>query len=131
MSSNHGIILMEPSRILYVGEGEVLFLSQNHHYKIQMVLGNKTNNFAELLVLKILLCFVLENNCKNIHIFRDSMIVINWVNEIQMSRITNLGWIFEEVYKLMENFDTITCRYVYREKNSEPNKLSYEGLRME
>ena len=31
----------------------------------------------------------------------------------------------------MEKFDTITCHHVYRERNSDANKLSKEGLRME
>ena len=59
------------------------------------------------------------------------MVVINWMNKIQNWKITNLGPIFEEVCKLMEKFETITCRHVYREIYSKEDKVSKEGLRME
>ena len=93
-----------------------------------MGLGKGTNNFAELLALKLLLRFALEKNSRNIHIFGDSMVVINWVNKIQRCRIKNLNPFFEEVCKLMGNFDTITCPLVYMEINSEADKFSKEGL---
>ena len=96
-----------------------------------MGLGRGTNNFAELFALKLLLCISLEKNCRNIHIFWDSMVVINWVNKIQKCININISPLFEEVGILMANFDSITCRHVYGEKNSEADSLSKKGLTVE
>ena len=59
------------------GGGATLFLTQNHHFKIQMGLGEGTNNYVELLGLKLLLCFALAKGYKCLQIFGDSLIVIN------------------------------------------------------
>ena len=96
-----------------------------------MVLGKGANNFVELLALKLLLCFGLEKNCTKLQIFGVSMVVINWVNRIQNFRTITLSPIFEEVCRLMANFDTIICRHVYMERNSEADKLSKKGVLME
>ena len=45
------------------GGGETLYLSETHQFQIQMGIGSGTNNHAELSSLKLLLYFILENNC--------------------------------------------------------------------
>ena len=40
-------------------------------------LGAGTSNYAELMTLKLLLCFAIEINCKKLQVFGDSMVVIN------------------------------------------------------
>jgi hypothetical protein len=44
------------------GGGAVLFLSNTHLFRLKMGLGPGTNNFAELMSLKLLLLFALEKN---------------------------------------------------------------------
>ena len=96
-----------------------------------MGLGNCTNNFAELMALKLLLCYAIERGCKRLQIFGDSMIVINWINKVQNCRNITLAALYEEVHGLITTFDVITCRHVFRERNNEAGKLSKEGLNME
>lgn len=43
------------------GGGAILYLSESHHFQIQMGLGKGINNFAELITVKYLIQFALEN----------------------------------------------------------------------
>ena len=95
-----------------------------------MGLGTGTNNYAELMALKLLLCFAIERGCKRIQIFGDSLIVINWINKVQKCRNITLAALYEEVYRLTTTFNIITCRHVFRERNNETDRLSKEGLNM-
>ena len=113
------------------GGGDTFFLNQNHHFQIQMGLGAETNNVAELIALKILLCFALEKKCRRIQIFGDSIVVINQVNKVQICTNISLISLFEEFIRLMTNFDYITCQPMYRERNSNVDHLSKKGLMME
>ena len=62
------------------GGGVVLFFAESHFFVISMGLGGGTNNFAELMSLKLLLIFALEKGCNDLNILGDSMNVINWIN---------------------------------------------------
>ena len=88
------------SQNIACGGGAVLHLSQQHFFHFQMGLGEGTNNFAELLSLKLLLQFALEKGCKHLQIFGDSLIIINWVNKVQQCRTLALITLFEEVNRL-------------------------------
>ena len=83
------------------------------------------------MALKLLLCFAIERGCKRIQIFGDSLIVINWINKVQNCWNITLVTLYEEVHILTTTFDVITCRHVFRERNSEAERLSKEGLNME
>ena len=74
---------MVPQKMVIVG-GAVIFLSETHFFQIQLGLVQGTNNFAELLTLKLLLTFARERNCTHTQIFGDSMLVINWINKVQI-----------------------------------------------
>jgi ribonuclease HI len=63
--------------------GVVLHLFNHVCYKIKMGLGPGTNNYAELLSLKLLLLFAKVKNVNSIHIFGDSQIVVKWVQKLQ------------------------------------------------
>ena len=97
---------------------------------MKMGLGRGKNNLAELLELKLLIYFTLEKNCIKIQIFRDSMLVINWVNKIQICRNINLFPLYDEVCQIMETFDSIISPHVYKEQNVEVDRISKEGLMM-
>ena len=94
------------------GGRAIFLLNQNHQFQIQMGLGAGKNNFADLMALKLLLCYALDKDCRRIHIFGDSLVIINWVNKVQRCRNISLITLFEEVIRLMKNFDHITCRHV-------------------
>ena len=50
------------SQNLTYGGGSCLFLNQNHYFQISLGLGAGTNNYGELMTLKLLLCFATEIN---------------------------------------------------------------------
>jgi len=75
---------MELLRSSHVGGGVVLHLAGNHCFHIKMGMGRVTNNYAELLVLKLLLLFSKEKKIYHIQNFGDSMNVINWERKHQI-----------------------------------------------
>ena len=99
------------------GGGATLFLNSTHHFKITMGLGTGSNNYAELMALKLLLCFAIEKNCKKIHTFGDSLVILNWINKTQRCKNLSLSALFKEANKLLSRFDFITCKHVYKERN--------------
>ena len=53
------------------------------------------------------------------------------MNKVQQCRNLALTSLYEEVNKLWTNFDYISCCHVYREVNSDADRLSKEGVKME
>jgi ribonuclease HI len=75
---------MEPPRLTRetVG-GEDVFLSPHHTtFTSRRGLGDGTNNYSELMALKLLLLFSLEKGCRSLQVFGDSLVIINWANGI-------------------------------------------------
>ena len=122
---------MELHKIFPVGEGLFFTYLNNTFFHFQMGLGECTNNFAELLSLKLLLQFAIEKGCIHLHIFGDSLIIINWVNKVQQCRTFALNTLFEEVNRLWTSFDHISCHHVYREWNTVADRLSKAGVVMD
>ena len=119
------------SQNLTCGGGACLFLTQNHYFKISLGLGAGTNNYAELMTLKLLLCFTIERNCRNLQVFGDSMVVINWLNKTQKCRNASLDVLYEETCRSLSFFESISFKHVYREHNEEADKLSKVGLNLQ
>ena len=82
------------------------------------------------MTLKLLLCFAIERNCKKLEVFGDSMVVINWINKTQRCRNSSLDTLYEEVNRILTNFESISFKHVYREWNMEADKLSKAGLNL-
>ena len=59
------------------GGGGCLFISTTHSFHILAGMGRGSNNFAELMALKLVLLFVVEKDCHSLQVFGDSMIVID------------------------------------------------------
>jgi ribonuclease HI len=94
-------------------------------------LGAGTNNYSEILALKILLLFVVEKGCKTLQVFGDSLLIINWVNIVQRCHITRLVPIFEEVMRIITAFDSISFSHIYREQNQLVDRLSKEASQLD
>jgi hypothetical protein len=67
---------------------------------------------------------------QEIHVFGDSMTVINWSRGTQRCLNLRLETILEEVKNLQSTFDSFACRHVYRERNEEADKRSKEGINL-
>ena len=62
------------------GVGGILYLSDEHFFTFSAGLGLGTNNFAELLALKLLIILALKQGVHTLQIFGDSQLVINLVS---------------------------------------------------
>ena len=105
----------------------VLFISEDHFFTFKAGLGFGTNNFAELIGLKLLLTLPLQHNDKQLHIFGDSQLVINWA--FGKYRIQNimLEQILLEVHRLTDLFENVHFMHIYRERNTHADKLAKDG----
>ena len=109
------------------GGGGCLYISTSHYYLIKLGLGDGTNNYAEIMVLKLLSLFFVEKGCKTLQVFGESMLIINWEKGFQRCYISRLVPIFEEVMRLINLFDTISFTHLYREWNRLMYRLSKEA----
>ena len=113
------------------GGGECLYLNQNHYFQISLGLGVGTNNYDELMTLKLLLCFAIERNCRKLQVFGDSMVVINWLNKTQKCKNATLDVLYEETCISLSFVESISFKHVYRERKVEADKLSKVGLNLQ
>jgi hypothetical protein len=63
--------------------------------------------------------------------FRDSLLVINWVNQIQICHIYRLMHILEEVLRIITTFDSISFSHIYKERNKMVDRLSKEASQLD
>jgi hypothetical protein len=97
---------------------------------MKMGLGLGTRKYAELMSLKLLLLFVGEKGVKSIHIFGNSLNVINWVRKTQKCHNIQLITLLEDIFILLGAFDMVCVRHVYRELNMAADSLYKEGLQL-
>jgi len=93
-----------------------------------MVLG--TNKYVELLALKLLLLFITEKEIQHIQIIGDSMNAINWARKHQICHNIFLSLTMEDIYRLMDIFDTLVISHVYRDMNMVADSLSKYGMQL-
>jgi len=110
------------------GGGALLYLSKDHYFKMAIGLGEGTNNYAEILSLKMLLVFAIEQSVKELTIYGDSMNVINWTKGTQRCININLENLLEDVLMLISTFEFFSCHHIYRSQNKEADQKSKEGL---
>ena len=114
-------------RQLRCGGGGVLFKSVSHYFHFSAGLGMGSNNYAELMSLRLLLLFALEQGCLSLQVFGDSMLVIEWAKETVQCHVMILLPILEEVFRIKQQFNHISFTHVYRERNGVADQLSKEA----
>ena len=112
---------------LNCGGGGVLYKSEDHFFHFSAGLGRGSNNYAELMTLRLLLLFTLEQGCLSLQVFGDSMLVIEWEKENVQCHVMILIPILEEVIHLKQQFNHISFTHVYRERNRVADQLSKEA----
>eukprot|EP00253_Pinus_taeda_P017420 PITA_17420 len=110
------------------GAGLVIFESSSHVLKASVGLGTGSNNFAELLALKFLICWLIQRHTFSIQIYGDSQNVIRWVNGQSTCRNLILKQILGEILRLKSHFHVFSLRHIFREKNELADNLSKDGL---
>jgi len=88
--------------------GVVLHLKNSHSFNLKMGLEQGSNNYVELMALKLLITFAGEKGIKSIHIFGDSMTIINWVNKSQQCHTIRLRPILEYIFFILGSFDSLS-----------------------
>jgi ribonuclease HI len=96
-----------------------------------MGFGSGSNNYAELMALKLLLLFAKEKQVTSLQIFGDSQLVVKWVQNHARCQNIMLRPILEEVQRILNTFDDSKMHHVYRERNEEADQLSKEGLSLD
>jgi hypothetical protein len=90
-------------------------------------LGVGSNNYSEIMSLKLLILFAVEKECKTLQVFGDSLLIIYWVNKVQRCHISRLVPILEGVMRIINVFDSISFSHIYRERNKLADRLSKEA----
>jgi len=109
------------------GGGIVFHLTDSHYYHLRLGIGTGSNNYAELITLRHLLYFALTKHCRQMQIFGDSKIVIDWANNKTLCHAYSLKHILEEIVFLKTHFEQITISHIYRERNALADRLSKEA----
>eukprot|EP01018_Ginkgo_biloba_P002192 Gb_33330 [translate_table: standard] len=127
-----GLNLMgPPSEILpVVGLGEFSSLNDSHLFKFKAGLEIGTNNYAELLALKLLLKLATDKEVRSLQVFGDSLVIIKWMQGRRRVENILLRLIYDEVQAIKTLFNRITFHHVYRERNCEANSISKVGLHL-
>ena len=81
--------------------------------------------------LRLLLLFALEQGCLSLQVFGDSLLVIDWVNEVHLCNVMLLLPILEEILLLKLHFNYLAFNHIFRERNRVADRLSKEALQLD
>ena len=112
---------------LHCGGGGVLYKSNSHYFHFSVGLGRGTNNYDELMTLRLLLLFTLEQGCMSLQVYGDSLLVIEWAKELIQCHVVLLLPILEEVLLIKHQFNYISFTHFFRERNGVADQLSKEA----
>ena len=108
----------------------MLHLSADHFFSFKAGLGMRTNNFAEVCALKLLLTLARENSLDKIQIFGDSQLVINWASGKHRLLNLELAMILKDVNRFTDCFEFVSFNHIYWERNSSADALAIAGGRI-
>lgn len=91
-------------------------------------LGNETNNYAEYMGLYKGLETCKKLNIKKLNVFGDSKLIINQLNGIYKVKNKKLKEIYDKCIKLVNFFDKITFKHVYRKNNKRADEIANKYL---
>lgn len=85
-----------------------------------------TNNQAEYAGLIIGLEMAKDTGIKNVHIYGDSLLVINQVTKKWKIKNEELSQLCNYVFTLLHNFDNVSFEHVLRNKNTHADAITNE-----
>lgn len=111
------------------GIGVVLYNEKKERIaEISKYLGVTTNNQAEYTALIEGLKKAKDLGAKEVNVFMDSELVVKQLKHEYKVKNKDLAPLFLQVYNLSLNFSKISFTHVYREHNSEADKLANEAM---
>jgi len=110
------------------GCGFRIWMDRAHFINGWLGIENCTNNFSELVAVWILLYWALHLNLRDIRIFGDSRVVIDWLNNKSSIHSINLIHWCARVKKLVGDFTFINFTHIFHVLNVDADILSKRGL---
>lgn len=113
------------------GRGVVLHLDAHNFVHSKAIFGQRTDNYAKLSALRLLMIKALEWGAQSIQIFGDSKLTICWATGSYSCNVLRLCHILDEILLLKRHFGFIYFTHVYREENMVADSLSREGAQLQ
>ena len=110
------------------GIGGVIKLKDKNIFSFSENVGVKTNNEAEYLALIKGINLCLENNISNLSIFADSELVVRQINGDYKVKNERMAVLHKKTHELLSKLSSWDINHVLREKNTEADDLSKQGL---
>ena len=110
------------------GIGGVIKLKDKTLFSFSENVGIKTNNEAEYLALIRGINLCIKNNICNISIFADSELVVKQINGDYKVKNERMAVWHKKTHDLLSKFNYWDINHVLREKNTEADNLSKQGL---
>jgi len=110
------------------GIGGVIKLKDKTLFSFSENVGIKTNNEAEYLALVKGLDLCLKNNISKISIFADSELVVKQINGDYKVKNERMAALHKKTHQLLSKFNSWNINHVLRDKNTEADDLSKQGL---
>ncbi len=110
------------------GIGGVIKSDEEILFSFSENIGVKTNNEAEYLALIKGLNLCIDNEIIHINIFSDSELVVKQIKGEYKVKNERMGVLFKKTNELLSRFDFWKINHVLRDKNTEADELSKQGL---
>jgi len=115
------------------GKGAYGFIFYNKFgkeiYREHGPVGNyTTNNIAEYTAVIKALEYASNTGIQKLHIFSDSLLVVNQLNEIHKVKNLELQKLHRKVMQLAQKFSAVKFEHISREKNKQADKLANSYL---
>jgi len=110
------------------GCGFRIWLDGAHFINGWLGIDNCTNNFSELVAVWVLLHWAEHLKLRDIRIYGDSRVVIDWLNNKSSIHSINLIHWCARVKLLVGDFTFINFTHIFRELNMDVDILSKRGL---
>ena len=108
--------------------GISILLDGKEVHTISKKIGIATNNEAEYQALIDGLNYCVDNSIKEIKVFLDSNLVVEQVNKNFKVKAGNLKVLNSKVDDLIQEFNFIEIKHVYREENKRADQLANMAL---
>ena len=108
--------------------GVSISLDGKEIHTISRKIGIATNNEAEYQALIDALNYCIENSIKEIEVFLDSNLVVEQVNKNFKVKAGNLKVLNSQVENMINEFEYIEFKHVYREENKRADQLANMAL---
>ena len=93
----------------------MIYLFESIRYTFSGGNGTATNNLANFFAIHMVLNLAIHNKVKLLQVLKDSLLVIDWLNNEKPPKYIYLKSIFEDICRLLILFYGVTFHHIYRE----------------